>query len=294
MNRPDPLTQEERELARLLGRPGDAIAPSAQADEAIAAQARIPLADASSSRRNVARLPAPARARHGYRRGLVSSLAVAASLVLVVGLAWQLRPTPPPAAPPQVLATTATIPAQARKSAAPAAGTTSPAPQSAASAMPTPPAAPARAATAKAVAAPYMPAETAKPAPIIAAPAPSVPAPAAPPPPMPSMAPTPVPASAAMDEAAPAQQALRLRSAAADAPPASQTAPIQQEPSAIEATPRPSLDDDARLSRQQWLERIRARWNEGDTEGARASLRRLVQVYPEAHIPRDLRPLLRD
>ncbi|WP_433851866.1 hypothetical protein [Stenotrophomonas nitritireducens] len=38
----------------------------------------------------------------------------------------------------------------------------------------------------------------------------------------------------------------------------------------------------------------RAPRDDGDLDAARASLRRFVQAYPEARIPRDLRPLLAD
>ncbi|MPS36609.1 MAG: hypothetical protein E2593_15140, partial [Stenotrophomonas sp.] len=99
MNRSEPLTPEERELARLLGRPAAGIAPSARIDAAIAALAREPAGSEPAPRPSAppATFTTGARpARRGWRRGLVSSLAAAASLVLVVGLAWQLRPTPPP------------------------------------------------------------------------------------------------------------------------------------------------------------------------------------------------------
>ncbi|WP_449467016.1 hypothetical protein [Stenotrophomonas humi] len=54
------------------------------------------------------------------------------------------------------------------------------------------------------------------------------------------------------------------------------------------------IDADASLSRHKWLRRIRERRDSGDMESARASLRRFTQDYPEARIPRDLRPLLKD
>jgi hypothetical protein len=55
-----------------------------------------------------------------------------------------------------------------------------------------------------------------------------------------------------------------------------------------------ALDSDAALPRRQWLKRIRERRDSGDLSGARLSLRRFMQEYPEARIPRDLRPLLTD
>jgi hypothetical protein len=54
------------------------------------------------------------------------------------------------------------------------------------------------------------------------------------------------------------------------------------------------VDADARLPRRQWLQKIRARRDDGQRDLARASLERYVQQYPEARLPRDLRPLLDD
>lgn len=116
MKTADMLTPEERELARLLGRPGSAAAaPSAQLDARIIALSKAPPAQSTTAVAQpndqgaaqahasspTALPPSAARGRGwGRRRGLVSSLAVAASLVLVVGLAWQLRPLDaPPSAP---------------------------------------------------------------------------------------------------------------------------------------------------------------------------------------------------
>jgi hypothetical protein len=52
------------------------------------------------------------------------------------------------------------------------------------------------------------------------------------------------------------------------------------------------VDADARLPRRQWLQKIRERRDQGQRDLARASLERYVQQYPEARLPRDLRPLL--
>lgn len=54
----------------------------------------------------------------------------------------------------------------------------------------------------------------------------------------------------------------------------------------------PPIDDDARLSPTRWIERIRARVNASDGDGARESLRRFHARYPDAAIPDDLQPLL--
>lgn len=52
--------------------------------------------------------------------------------------------------------------------------------------------------------------------------------------------------------------------------------------------------EDARLPRQEWLQRIRERRQDGDEDGARASLERFVQAHPHSDIPHDLRSLLQD
>ena len=54
----------------------------------------------------------------------------------------------------------------------------------------------------------------------------------------------------------------------------------------------PPIDDDARLSPTHWIERIRARVNAADGDGARESLRRFHARYPDASIPADLLTLL--
>ncbi|MDI9273583.1 hypothetical protein QMZ26_10980, partial [Stenotrophomonas sp. PFBMAA-4] len=51
---------------------------------------------------------------------------------------------------------------------------------------------------------------------------------------------------------------------------------------------------DARLPRRQWLQKIRERRDNGQRDLARASLERYLQTYPEARLPKDLRPLLDD
>ena len=110
MNTSDQLNPEERELARLLGRPSATLAPNARIDAAIAEMAQQPLAASASTTQAQAqaRVSAPpvaasrTTARHGRRRRLMPALAVAASLVLVIGLAWQLQPTLPPMEASQV------------------------------------------------------------------------------------------------------------------------------------------------------------------------------------------------
>ncbi|MGE8248881.1 MAG: hypothetical protein ACN6PO_06680 [Stenotrophomonas bentonitica] len=80
MNRPDPLTPEERELARLLGRPS-ATGPAPAIDEAVLAAARTaveaPAADAATWK-----LPpdAPRRSRRPRSR-LPAAFGLAASVI---------------------------------------------------------------------------------------------------------------------------------------------------------------------------------------------------------------------
>ena len=301
MNRSEPLTPEERELARLLGRPAAGIAPSARIDAAIAALAREPAGSEPAPRPSAppATFTTGARpARRGWRRGLVSSLAAAASLVLVVGLAWQLRPTPPPLP-------AAVAPAAATQARDAAASPPPPPPIPAPMAAPPPSQAPvdshARKAAAPARAAPAparAPVASVPPPPPSPPPAPAAPAPAT------ASRVAPTASSYALEPAAAAEQAavqaeLRLHSppqdARADAP-VQASAARRPEPTAAEVVPAASaaIDGDARLPRRQWLQRIRARRADGDLDNARASLERFMQVYPEARIPRDLRPLLGD
>ena len=58
------------------------------------------------------------------------------------------------------------------------------------------------------------------------------------------------------------------------------------------APAQPFPGDDAALAPAAWLDRIRARLADGDRDGARASLRRFHQYYPDDAIPDDLRVLL--
>lgn len=302
MNRSEPLTPEERELARLLGRPAAGIAPSARIDAAIAALAREPAGSEPAPRPSAppATFTTGARpARRGWRRGLVSSLAAAASLVLVVGLAWQLRPTPPPLP-------AAVVPAPMAATEARDAAASPPPPPSIPAPMAAPP--PSQAPVdshARKAAAPARAAPAAARAPVASVPPSPPPAPAAPAPATATASRVgPTASSYALEPAAAAEQVavqaeLRLHSppqdARADAP-VQVSAARRPEPTAEAVVPAASaaIDGDARLPRRQWLQRIRARRADGDLDNARASLERFMQVYPEARIPRDLRPLLGD
>jgi hypothetical protein len=83
----EPLTPEERDLARRLARTGTAAEPSPALDARILAAAR---AAAGAAPAVVRETPARRRPRFAWAAGL----GVAASLLLAVGIAWQLRPQP--------------------------------------------------------------------------------------------------------------------------------------------------------------------------------------------------------
>lgn len=343
MNIPDMLTPEEREMARLLGRPGaGTAAPSAQLDARILEMARTgPQAQAqpeqpqteAHAQYRAATAPASRGRGWGRRRGLVSSFAVAASLILVVGLAWQLRPLTPQQPAMQhaeMSAPAADVAAADMAAAEVAAAPAAPLPVQAAEDAATPAHAEPQA---KSVASAKEPsAGVAQPSaarkeevPVIeqfsannagqsprafsAAPVVAPPAPPAPPAPMaaPVQGEQAATADVAQDqryrtEAAPARAAPpRLTTTGstpiphAGAKTVSKAAEARrQRAEAIAADSTPDIEADATLSRHQWIKRIRERHESGDLEGAKASLRRFAHDYPEARIPRDLRPLLKD
>lgn len=308
MNISDFLTPEERELARLLGRPSATLAPGARIDAAIAEMARQPLATPASPPLSSA--PASAlRPRHGRHRRMMPALAMAASLVLVVGLAWQLRPNLPPMEAHEVasdvapMAEAPPLPAAMPLPAPPLVAETASAPANPAARMANP-AQPNRGAAPPAsrtsVPATDMPAEpathTASPPQQITVTgsrvakaaaanvgqqrAREVAPPAPPAPPAPAMAAPSPPPQTAIVLPAPAN-AERAQLAAAPAAFAGDIAP-------------PDIEADTALPARQWLQRIRQRHKEGDAAGARASLLRFIETHPKTRIPRDLRPLLKE
>lgn len=305
MNRPDPLTPEERELARLLGRPS-ATGPAPSIDEAVLAAARTaveaPAADAASWR-----LPpdAPARSRRPRSR-LPAVFGLAASVIFAVGIAWQLKPDDPPA-PPLAEPVGAPASSAAVTEAAPAMDA---APPPAPAAAP-PPVAQQRAARA-AVETPAPDNTTAAPAGARSVPAPRAEPIAPPAPPAPAPAPmmsAPAPAAAASHAREADESALDVVAVTSSktersvpAKPAPGAPGVMRRAAAPMAAPA-SADDavralhqavaaDAGLPRKQWLKRIRERRDAGDVDTARASLERYLQHYPEVRIPRDLRQLL--
>ncbi|WP_312327970.1 hypothetical protein [Stenotrophomonas sp.] len=321
MNRPDPLTPEERELARLLGRPASS-APPAAVDDAVLAAARAavqPVAAAPAVEPASAPAAPVSTTTPRRRSRFPAALGLAASLVFAVGIAWQLKPEgPPPAAPAPMASEMATGTAP---QADPAAGDDT-APAAVQAEAPVADVAPQE----KPAAAPPAPPAPPAPARVLSAPKPA-PVPA--PPPMPAAAPMAMPAPPAPPApmAAPVQQDAQADAAqsaeldrvvvtgsravdareraklAAPAPARTQGAPgvmRRAEPAPAQAygalaSPDAltlAVDADAALPRRQWIKRIRERRDAGDLDTARASLERYLQAYPEARIPGDLRALL--
>ncbi len=108
-------------------------------------------------------------------------------------------------------------------------------------------------------------------------------------------------ATAATAEAAPSAQATaedRIELTAAKQDAAGRTAPgVMRRASdtglSAEAV-QAEVQADAGLPRRQWLQKIRERRDAGQRDLARASLERYLQTYPEARLPKDVRPLLDD
>lgn len=321
MNRDEPLTPEERELARLLGRRAEQ-APPAALDAAILAAARAavdaPVVDTAAAPR------APRR-----RPRWPAVFGIAASMVFAIGIAWQLRPEPPPI--PASEAAVAAAPATPDQATENRAADAAMAPPEPAAAAPAAPQAAPMAAPAPAIA------RTARPAPAEARPAPppapakaeaarariaepaadtsfaALPPPASPAPPAPVAYSAPVPASApaaaaamkADNDAAPMASAASAEQAPAldrvEVTASKHVATPRSAPGVMRRSGNASLsadavqaevNADARLPRRQWLQKIRERRDQGQRDLARASLERYVQQYPEARLPRDLRPLL--
>lgn len=266
----DALDPDERGMAaRLAASPPPG--PSAALDARILAAARAAsTAPPTASRRPARRWP--------------TAVGAAATLVIAVGLAWQLKPLldmPPPMrqtpmGPPadvEVLAEARPIVAPAAPAAADAA---SPA-DSARVAAPEPGRAAAAARVQKATPVPQQ-------APAVAshdfvdeavgdhAQEPALATAAAPPPPPAA----PEAAARFAESATQAQRSLQAREGAAAA-------------SVTEAFGPVSID--ASLPPLEWLERIRARRAAGDIDGARESLRGFMREHPRLRVPDDLRPL---
>jgi hypothetical protein len=329
MNRDDPLTPEERELARLLGRRAEQGPPPAL-DAAILAAARAAV-DAPAGEASLT--PAAPRTLRPRRRW-PAVFGVAASTVFAVGIAWQMRPEPPSAPAEAVATAPAAQEMAADASAEVMASDSAAADVVAAETAPAPTAATAPAAAEAAPASAPAIADVPKPAPATArqAPAPMM-APAPPPAPaadtafaapaMPAAAPAapeaysiPAPASA---PAAPAAAMRARKATAATAESMSSAQATAEDRIALTASKQDAagrtapgvmrrasdaglsaeavqaeVQADAGLPRRQWLQKIRERRDSGQRDLARASLERYLQTYPEARLPKDVRPLLDD
>jgi len=321
MNRSDPLTPEERALARLLGRAAPS-APSAALDEAVLAAARAAVQSAPVATAVPAGDPdvapslpkAAAPVTRRPRSRLPAALGLAASVVFAVGIAWQLKPDAPT---PPALAEVAPAPAG---DAAQAPAAEDAAPAMAAAEAPAAPVAQPQARQRSVAAAPPPPAQDVQ-RQVAAQPAPSVVTPPMPPaPPAPASAPMPAAAAPraeayAMDSAdarpndsvtatgarargeaitaAPAPMANEAARTMKGAPGVMRRAALAPAAGALSASAvDAAVAADAMLPRKQWLKRIRERRDAGDRDTARASLERYLQQYPEARVPRDVRQLL--
>ena len=310
MNRkPEPLDATERALAELLAR--DALpGPSPQLDARILAAAR-------SATQPPARRPA--------RRRWVAGLGIAASLVVAVGIAWRLRPLPPPRPLATEAPSAVVVPVQTK---APATSRPADAGMDAArvTSMPAVERQAARQAEARAIVREPAPAEPEpdrseaadaspvvfdQPAPMdTAAP---VPAPPPPPAPLPPAAATPAPAAAAATgnisafPAAPAPsvgspEAARMRKQAESLDRVEVTGSRLDAAAAADAAAeagvsRAVLDEEPPATadspgvQEAWLQRIRELLDAGDTEAARNSLVEFRRRYPKYVLPEDLRDL---
>lgn len=259
---PSPLSPEERALARRLAELDDGAEPSAALDARVLAAAR-----------GVQRVSM-------RRRRWPAAVGLAASLLLVVGVAWELRPivqgrsdTQAAHRATRTVVAAQTAPARA-KHAAPTPDISLQAP---------PPAPPARVSAAKM----NVPSE---PAVIVDTPAPAPPAP--PPPPAEPVresvlampAPAAAPASSAPAPAIDMQDAAREADRADAAGSARGDEPEDEVPPATADSP---------AVRDAWLQRIQGLVDKGDIASARTSLHAFVQRYPDYALPEDLRALAR-
>ena len=323
----EPLSAEERELATLLGRTGPHGEPSPALDAKVLSAARAAVA------RDAAR-PAARRRRWPALAGLAASVLVAAGIawqlrpqqgaVMQVGeapasaavvdeapagnAAASVDASPAPETPPAPDRSVPPPPAATeRQRAMPTSAGVQEAPSvEAAEPRPTDIVAPA-----KAIALPPPPPPP--PPPVLAAPAPPAPpAPVAshadefvPEPPLRALAPTP---AAAREEAVAARQQARSAQAASASVRTAANAEAEAKYSAADNSTLDSIvvtgtvlaladipvAEDAKLSRADWLQRIRQRKAQGDEDGARESLRLFVGKHPRARLPSDLRGLLEE
>lgn len=314
----EPLTPEERDLAQRLSRLGPHGGPSPALDATILAAAHAAVAAAPSRRRWWAITGIPG--------SLVTGAGMAATLALVVGVVWQLRPSSPPAQLPADDGDMGYISAEIIKPDASAAAS--------AKAPPPPPVEPPRvlsadaAATAPAPAparrqAPQHRAETAVAAADTSAAAATASAPAqdsavaagdyatetyAAAPMVAATPPAEMQARQRAKEAADREATAQLdrvevtgaRVAAAKAmaaPPAPAAAPaaapqaFHEVAASTAALADIPVREDSALGIDDWVERIRARRDAGNLDDARASLAAFRDAHPKHRLPDDLREL---
>lgn len=301
---PDRLTPDERELASRLARIGPHGEPPAAMDARILSAAHAAVA------------APPAR-----RRRWPAALGVAATLMLAIGVTWQLRPRPDASPALQKEAAPAEAAPPAAKATSEAADTAAVAPsadatgavvaeQPAASKAAAPEGASApsqgRRAPLRAMARPpeeppvVIETQEADDVATVPSPAPAPPPVAAPAPVTVTSRPVPVlPApdtSKAAAASAPATVTVTGSTRTAEqatSPPSAADAQRQETLSRMggRAVHDVPVDQDARLGAYEWLDRIRLRRDAGDLAGARASLMLFRRYHPGHPIPEDLAPL---
>ncbi|TBR12612.1 MAG: hypothetical protein EPO46_04480 [Lysobacter sp.] len=286
----EPLSAEEQALAARLAKLDTGAGPSAALDARILAAARTAASPAG---------------HHARRRRWATAAGVAATLVAVVGLAWQIKPVfemPPPLR--QSVRSTP-LPEEGGQEAmsAEVLARATPIPREAAHVPPVlkpvpPPPAPASAArvadASRRVAGGALPQRKSA----------AAPAPASPGHPHDFLDEAVVGVHAAPPVAdatasSPVQQAAR-----GDATDHTSMAPGTQDRIVVSGTrirsaASPETAEDAasavpgrRPDADEWIARIRSLRAAGDLASAQAQLRRFVQVYPRSRVPADLRPLL--
>jgi len=294
MTLPDPssLSPEEQALAQRLARLGPHGEPSPALDARVLAAAH-------------AAAQAPAARPMVHRRRWPAVVGLAASLVLVVGLAWRLRlqPEPPPAPRQPVAAMRATAPAEPpvaepAMAAAAAAGPEQTrrevgiAAQAPAAAAKSAPGSPTRAPAA-------VPPPDARAKATLATPKPMALPPPEPPPPPPEVildsvqhvaAPAPPPPAAAAREAD-AGVAAAADADTSEAGQANDSAGMREGDEPSDEVPPATAESPT--VRDAWLQRIHGLVDAGNIAGARASLREFVRRYPDYPLPEDLRALAR-
>lgn len=282
---PQPLDAEERALAALLPRPHGRGEPGADMDARILAAAQDALH------------PQPA-GRHP-RRSWIGPTALAASLVLAVGLAWQLRP--PPSLPAPAPAVTAAASANAEAAEMRAFEPPPPSPPPMARTLP-------RTAPPADTGVPAVSKQAARAADNVAAPPPAPPAPPAPAAPEvvgeaapvatpqvaePARVPAPVRTKAA-------SEAMREGTAASGASAAenrdeaqrgADTATLGTTGAGEPEEDVPPATADSPEVREAWLRRIGELLAQGKAEEAKASLAEFRRRYPDAPLPPELRKL---